>query len=133
MTLNVLIPQSQVNYSQRHYSGDDIALLGQRVEQEWASKFSPPLDIIAQIFGIVRKRATDLQDSSVTYLYKRGIFGLCYGWYVVEHPRSGGHPESGYTVMPCGHYEAVKPGSLTFPGASPTPGPRPQATAAPRG
>ncbi|HXP94231.1 MAG TPA: hypothetical protein VN905_12250 [Candidatus Binatia bacterium] len=133
LTLNVLLPRSEVNYSQKHYGGDDIALLGQRIEQEWQAKIAPPLSIIGEIFGIVKKPTTDLQAASVTYLYKHGIFGLCYGWYVIEHPLSGGHPEGGYTILPCGHFTPVTPGSLTFPSASPSPGPRPQATAAPRG
>ncbi len=133
LTLNVLLPHTDVNYSQRHYGGDDIALLGQRLEQEWEAKIAPPLSIVGEIFGIVRKPTTDLQAASITYLYKHGVFGLCYGWYVIEHPLSGGHPEAGYTILPCGHFTPVTPGSLTFPTASPTPGPRPQATASPRG
>jgi hypothetical protein len=133
LTLNVLLPHSEVTYSQKHYGGDDIALLGQRIAQERQAKIAPPAGIVADIFGISRKRTTDTQPASVTYLYKRGIFGLCYGWYVIEHPLGGGHPEAGYTIQPCGAYEAVKPGSLAFPSASASPGPRPQATPTSRG
>jgi hypothetical protein len=132
LTLKNLLPSSPVTYSQKHYSGADIALLGQRVENEWAAALAPPASIIAQIFGIVTKRTTDLQPASITYLYKKTFFGLCMGWYVIEHPLSGGHPETGYTITPCreGTYTPVKPGSLVFP--SPSPPARPQEAVSPR-
>ncbi len=72
LTLNVLLPRSDVNYSQKHYGGDDIAQLGQRIEHGWEAGFAPPAAIVPDIFGIVRKARTDTQPDSVTYLYKRG-------------------------------------------------------------
>jgi len=129
LTLRDLLPRSEVTYSQRHYTNDDLSLLGQRIEQEWFAKLAPPSDIVAEIFGIVRTPRTELQPESITYLYRRTFFGLCYGWYITAHPLGGGPPQAGFTIVPCGKYEPVKPGSLVFPGASPSPAPRPQATA----